>query len=337
MLESVAVQSPASSLTRRKLLNNSNKIDVFDLRNGFEHKNSPYNVVALGGFQSVNSDLFQHKDMMKYDKSGRFGYYSDWINSALFKYAESQFLKYIDFSSNRFIVFNNKLSNEHVVGFLENRFSSSYMKKIEKRIRWLCFNYGNKKCVLLTLTFDPKIWFNDKYDMWVSAKKELNRFLSGIRRYFDYHDLVMPDYFCSIEAIRGIPDNDFIGKGLPHFHILFFNCCRLLDWRKIEKLWKNGYIWINRTSDGKKIRKPIDYVAKYITKTFCRSDNDNVLVQSLCWLFGIRSYSCSRGLGLYPINSPFSFEVWEPEYLISCTGNHDESDLKNIFRLLGAG
>lgn len=337
MLESVACETYPSTFTRRKLLNNSNKIRVFDLRNGVEYRSSRYNKVALDGFPTVYGGLFRSKELMKNDKSKRFGYYSSLINSALFNFAESQFKKYLDYSSDRYIIFKNSFSNRRISVPLENRFSNSYSNKIKKRVSWLCHRYSNNNCVLVTLTFNPEKWYNDKYDMWMSAKKELNRFLCGVRRYFDYHSLVIPDYFCCIEAMKGRPDNNFIGKGLPHFHILFFNCSRLMDWRKIKKLWNNGFIWINRSSDRKKIRKPIDYVAKYVTKTFCKSDESNLLVQSLVWLFGVRSYSCSRKLGLYPLNSPFHSDIWKPEFIVSCGSDYEKEDLEYMFYLLGAG
>ena len=98
----------------------------------------------------------------------------------------------------------------------------------------------------------------------------------------------------------GRPENNYIGRGLIHFHICFLGATRLLDWREIKKLWKIGHIWINRTSKGKKIRKPIDYITKYITKSVDIKNKKMLTTQAMNWLFNIRNYSCNRGL-VYPL------------------------------------
>ncbi|MEN3054942.1 MAG: hypothetical protein ABC559_06155, partial [Candidatus Methanosuratincola petrocarbonis] len=62
----------------------------------------------------------------------------------------------------------------------------------------------------------------------------------------------------------------------------------------------------NKTNNSNKkfhVRHPISYVAKYITKTYTTTTDKNLLTQSLVHLFGVRSYTCSRGL-IYPLNKP---------------------------------
>ena len=53
---------------------------------------------------------------------------------------------------------------------------------------------------------------------------------------------------------------------------------------------------------------------KYITKTYTDTDKDNQLTQSLCWIFNIRSYQCSRGL-INPIKNNNS-TTYTAKYLI---------------------
>ncbi len=185
---------------------------------------------------------------------------------------------------------------------LNNRFSPERQHRLKKRMKYLIATRGNQNAVMLTLTLDPSL-FNDRFSMWQSIKPELHRFLTSLRKALKGH---LPEYLATIEAQK---------NGNPHIHIVFFNAKRLIDWRRIRDLWGLGHIFINRTSDNSKVRYPISYVCKYITKTYTTSNNDNVLTQSLVWLFGVRSYSCSRGL-LYPLykKSPLK---WSVEWLIA--------------------
>jgi len=188
---------------------------------------------------------------------------------------------------------------------LENRYSNSYRKKVEKRMNWLCYKYGNSQAVLLTLTIDPKRYNNDKLRMWQDVKNQYHRFITALNYHFKKNGRVFPKYLCSIESQK---------NGNPHLHIVFLGASRLLDWRKIRDLWHQGFIFINRTNGNQKIRYPINYVTKYITKTFCKTTDKNLLTQSLSWLFNIRSYSCSRGL-VFPLK-PKSTGEWIANGLI---------------------
>ena len=188
---------------------------------------------------------------------------------------------------------------------LETRYSSSYRKKVEKRMKWLCYKYGNSQAVLLTLTIAPKIYNNDKLRMWQDIKNQYHRFITALKYHFKASGRAFPKYLCSIESQQ---------NGNPHLHIVFLGASRLLDWRKISNLWHQGFIFINRTNGNQKIRYPINYVTKYITKTFCETTDKNLLTQSLSWLFNIRSYSCSRGL-VFPLK-PKSTGEWIANGLI---------------------
>jgi hypothetical protein len=186
---------------------------------------------------------------------------------------------------------------------LKNRYSKSYQKKIIKRMQYLAATRGNQDAVLLTITLDPKL-FRDKLEMW-QIRKQQHRLIEDLRQIFKRSGRKFPDYFAAIESQK---------NGNPHLHILFFGSKRLIDWRKIGDLWGLGYIFINRTPKGSKIKYPINYICKYITKTFTDNNQDNNLTQSLTWFFGVRSYTCSRGL-VYPLNKKGP-GGWRVDYLV---------------------
>jgi hypothetical protein len=165
-------------------------------------------------------------------------------------------------------------------------------------MKWLCYKYGNTKAVLLTLTIDPKIYNNDKVKMWLDIKNQYHRFITSLQYHFKKQGRVFPRYLCSIESQK---------NGNPYLHIVFLGASRLMDWRKIKDLWHQGFIYINRTGDNQKIRFPINYITKYITKTYCETNEKNLLTQSISWIFNIRSYSCSRGL-VFPLKPKSSGE-----------------------------
>jgi len=184
------------------------------------------------------------------------------------KMGKYQLINYIE---NRFIDYNDKIDldckglvinyeDKRIVIGINNKFSKVYCDKIKRRMRYLNYKYKSSNCVLLTLTVD-KNKYDNFADMWLDVKKQHDRFLQNLRLHFKKHGRILPKYLSTIECQR---------NGNPHIHILFFNATRILDWKKTEKLWKLGYIWYNRTKEKKKIRKPIDYITKYITKSLYR-------------------------------------------------------------------
>jgi hypothetical protein len=54
---------------------------------------------------------------------------------------------------------------------------------------------------------------------------------------------------------------------------------------------------------------------KYISKTYTDTNKKNVLTQSLCWLFNIRSYQCSRKL-ITPLKKGKSDSGFSSKYLV---------------------
>jgi len=183
---------------------------------------------------------------------------------------------------------------------LDNRFSESYSKRVKTRMIEVQEKHSRANAVMVTLTLNPAL-FKSKPEMWVSIKPELNRFLTAVRIELKKYGREMPPYIATIEAMHGRKENNYLSKGNPHIHIVFIGASRLMDWRRLTHLWGKGHIWINRTYENRKVRNPISYVTKYITKTFTEVSEENMLQQALVWFFGVRSYSCSRGL-IRPLN-----------------------------------
>jgi len=271
--------------------------------------------------------IFETEILNKYDINNLNIYFA---NDLLLEYASKRFKIYLKNTVNqkRYILIEKKDKDKKIRKLLpiESRFSKSYQKKVRKRMNWLIYKYGNAKAVNLTLTINPKKYKYNKFKMWKEIKKELNRFLTALKYYFKKRNIPFPPYICTIEAQKE-PNS----RGNPHFHFVFLNAKRLLDWRKIRKLWGLGHIYINRTYDGYNIKYPINYITKYITKTFTENNEENLLTQSLCWLFHIRSFSTSRGL-ITPINSIDTGE-WKPICLIVGNEFFELSDIKNLFEV----
>lgn len=238
------------------------------------------------------------------------------LNNQLLDFAQNRFNSYISEinSDDRFIYVEDNINDDKLVFELDTRYSRSYQEKIIRRAKYLSYHYRNKRSVLLTLTIDPSKYANDKYKMWIDIKNQYNRFITAVKYYFKKQGLKLPPYICTVEAQKGRPENNYISKGNPHLHICFLGASRLLDWRVLRDLWGLGHIWVNRSQDNRKIRNPVNYIMKYITKTYTETNNENRLTQSLCWLFNIRSYQCSRGL-ITPLK-PSCKSLYVSKYLI---------------------
>ncbi len=217
-------------------------------------------------------------------------------------------------SYERHIFANSNFDDDNIVFELDTRYSRSYQEKIIRRAKYLSYHFRHRRSVLLTLTIDPEKFDNDKYRMWIAIKKEYNRFITAVKYYFRKQGLKLPPYICTVEAQKGRPENNFIARGNPHLHICFLGASRLLDWRILRDLWGLGHIWINRSQNKQRIRNPVNYIMKYIIKTYTQTNYENQLTQALCWLFNIRSYQCSRGL-ITPLK-PNSKKLYSSEYLI---------------------
>ena len=105
-------------------------------------------------------------------------------NSFLLEYAETEFTRYLlDDERNKFIYATSEDGDQAIIE-LDNRYSKSYRDRIERRARFLQWNFRKAQSVLLTLTIDPKLYNNDKYQMWIEIKKEYNRFITNLKYHF---------------------------------------------------------------------------------------------------------------------------------------------------------
>lgn len=251
-------------------------------------------------------------------------------NRLLLDYAEKHFLSYIENleHTSRYLLLQSKTDPDiksHKK--LETRYHNSYCKKIEKRMKWLAFEYGNSSAVLLTLTLDPKKFGNDKLLMWQSIKPCFHEFMKKLRIHFKRHGRRFPKFIHAIEGQK---------NGNPHLHVVFLQSTRLTDWRRIIQYWGKGAIYINRTKEGEKVRHPINYVCKYITKTFANTNFNNIRTQSLVWLFNKKSFDRSKGL-IVPLN-PKSCGDWALNYLAivnkECNRASELSFIYNRFDVL---
>lgn len=213
----------------------------------------------------------------------------------IINHIENKFVGYIDYLSldKKGIVLSD-IDKRFLIRY-NTKFSEHYSEKVKRRMKFLSLNNANNDCVLLTLTLNPSK-FDNFVNMWLVIKKEQNRFMTRIKQVLKDKGIENVRFLSTIECQKG--EKSWLN---PHIHIVFFGLKRLMDWRKIEKIWNNGYVWINRTSDKKKIRKPIDYITKYITKTYTDTDKYNIREQAIQWFFNVRSFSYSNGL-VYPLN-----------------------------------
>ena len=232
-----------------------------------------------------------------------------YANKCYLDYSQRRFQEYIFKIENerRYLRVRNRVTGERSLKFLETRYSGSYCKRVEARMKYLSHKYKDRPSVLLTLTFDPKKFNNDKLLMAEIINKETNRFLTALRISFKRDGRIFPKFIRAPE---------FQKNGNPHEHLVFLGASRLIDWRKIAELWKNGFIYINRTHDNKKVRYPISYITKYITKTFANYNYENIQTQALVWINGMRSFSCSRGL-ISPLNCVGDGD-WVADYMVIC-------------------
>lgn len=160
-------------------------------------------------------------------------------------YALNEFQSYLTASERRYNEFKNAKEKKRVLSHTQHRFTRSYQKKLKIALTPLFLNRRwDSRSVFLTLTLDPKKWTN-RYEMWTHIKEEENRFLTGL---FKKLGKRIP-YISVVEAHKGKRS-----RGNPHLHFLFLGVSRLMDWREIRDLWGLGHIWINHTTEGKKIK-----------------------------------------------------------------------------------
>ena len=233
-------------------------------------------------------------------------------NNSLLTYAENKFSSYIkNLKQYRRYVHITRENQSSFVP-LETRYSNGYREKIQRRMEGLAYQYRKAGCVYIVLTLDPKKYGNDKVRMWREHKNDFHDFIDKVRRSFERRGLTMPRFLHTVEGMKQ-PRS----CGNPHINVVFFGCRRLMDWRKVLEYWGKGNIRINRTWDGQTVRNPVMYVCKYITKTYANTTADNVLTQSLVWLFNVKSFSSSHGL-IIPLH-PQGVGDWTADYIAVCS------------------
>jgi hypothetical protein len=216
-------------------------------------------------------------------------------NDSLLFFSEKHFLRWYKKvkSKSRYIYIKNgdKKSLKKVIC----RFDKKYSKMVQNRMNWLMFNYGNENAVSLTLTLNPSNFRNDKFCMWETINILVKEFLDNLRWYYKQRNESFPKYIRCIEAMKGIKETNFVGRGNPHIHICFFGI-KYIPKNVINDFWPYGFNFIDSTAKGQKVRYPIHYVTKYITKTYTENDADNTLNQSLVWFFNKNSFDHTKGL-----------------------------------------
>lgn len=157
--------------------------------------------------------------------------------------------------------------------------------------------------VFLTLTINHEIVPNLK-NAWEGISKRWNIFMTRLSK-----ELGVPrkdiHYIWVLEAQA---------NGYPHIHALFLG----IDWlfwagkkkewindnphsKNLKHFWKWGSVYVNSTRSGESVKSPIDYMMKYIRKTFdpYSDDSKKELTQALLWAFKKRSWNTSRGILAY--------------------------------------
>ena len=86
----------------------------------------------------------------KYVSEGKLDFYGyvDDMNYSLVRFAKKTFLRYIKDcnKSKSFVAITNGSKNSLIP--IENRYCTSYREKVRKRLKWLCYKYGNAHAVM---------------------------------------------------------------------------------------------------------------------------------------------------------------------------------------------
>ena len=203
-----------------------------------------------------------------------------------------QFRAWLDRSYAHPVVFHAHKNDKEKTWIARNRFQSD---RNTNDLSQALENYKGRG-VFLTLTVDPKKI--SLFDAWKSIAKHWNKFVVRLKIESGQSKL---NYIWVLEAQA---------NGYPHIHALFLGIDYLYragskaEWendnahsKNLKHFWGLGSIFINKTAKGKGVNNPVNYLMKYIRKTFdIRSDDDKKeWTQSLLWTFNKRSFNLSRG------------------------------------------
>lgn len=209
--------------------------------------------------------------------------------------------------------FNHKGEPIDATWEAQNRFQSN---RNIKPLSEALYNYKGKG-VFLTLTVDHS---RSLQDAWQGIAQRwhifMRRLILEIRSAPGHKDFKQSDlhYIWVLEAQ---------GNGYPHIHALFLG----IDWlfwagnkqawiednphsKNLKHFWKWGSVFINSTKKGENVKNPVNYLMKYIRKTFdpYSGDSKKELTQAMLWCFNKRSWNTSRKIFEY-----LKYEKPEPE------------------------
>ena len=227
----------------------------------------------------------------------------------------AEWRRWVEFTERRVLVFRS-VENDKQVMVLDwsHRWKPCYMKNVKRRFRViadLCESYNFIHIVLTVERFG-----GIGYHM---------RMLKTAWKYL--HDLLTKRYgkFMYVAVLE--PHKD----GYPHLHALIFCDFYLIDQRELSRYVKSKGIgkicfikryWANRYG-----KKPIYYLAKYVSKYWNRSEwtDGFMLFSSYLWKTRTRSISFSRGFGVIIQREKHEkrWELWfvceidELEYLLN--------------------
>lgn len=128
-----------------------------------------------------------------------------------------------------------------------------YKNKIYEVGRLIDCNY-NKKSVFLTLTFAENLQ---------DIKKANNEFKLFMKRLNYYLQTTIEDF----KSVEYVATWELQERGAIHYHLILFDF-PYIEAKKLEEIWRNGYIKINiiKNKKGEMIEKVSSYITKYFTK-----------------------------------------------------------------------
>lgn len=134
------------------------------------------------------------------------------------------------------------------------RQESYYKRKIFDIERLIDCNY-NDKSTFLTLTFGRNL------EDLPEANKEFNLFIKRLKYYLKKLDEAKEK-----ESLKYISVWERQERGAIHYHVILFNL-PFIKAKKIEEIWKNGFIKINLIKDEDKATGSVStYLTKYFVK-----------------------------------------------------------------------
>lgn len=146
----------------------------------------------------------------------------------------------------------------------ENMDERKKKKSDERRIRYYrTKSYALTEIALMNpdLNIVITLTFRDSVTSYDRALGEWQLFLKRLRHSYDFP----LKYICVWEFQRNRSQKEGIENGgVFHFHALMN--IGFLEHKKLEKIWGNGFVWIEKIPDTARREASIRYVTKYITK-----------------------------------------------------------------------